>query len=92
MAPEPLLSERRAERRCTPRRSAHPCISAPPVRLSVLGPPEPVLREGGDSGPPVGFSDPASPAAVVLRAVAKGLAQRSRGLSGRSLGVSPVKR
>ena len=39
------------------------------------------LREGGDAGTPVVLADPDSPAAVVLRAVARTLAQRSRGLS-----------
>jgi ATP-binding protein involved in chromosome partitioning len=47
------------------------------------------LREGGDSGAPVVLSSPTSPAAVALRAVANGLATRARGLSGRSLGISP---
>ena len=47
------------------------------------------LREGGDSGAPVVLSAPTSPAAVALRAVANGLATRARGLSGRSLGISP---
>ena len=47
------------------------------------------LREGSDSGTPVVIGDPTSPAAVALRGVAKGLAQRSRGLAGRSLGLSP---
>ena len=50
------------------------------------------LRIGGDEGMPVVLGDPDSPAAVALRAVARGLATRARGLSGRSLGVSPVKR
>ena len=63
-----------------------------PVPLLGQVPLDAGLREGGDSGTPIVLSDPDSPAAVVLRAVAKGLAQRSRGLSGRSLGVSPVKR
>ena len=63
-----------------------------PVPLLGQVPLDAGLREGGDNGTPVVLSDPDSPAAVVLRAVARGLAQRSRGLSGRSLGVSPVKR
>ena len=50
------------------------------------------LRIGGDEGMPVVLGDPDSPAAVALRAVARGLASRARGLSGRSLGVSPIKR
>jgi len=63
-----------------------------PVPLLGQVPLDAGLREGGDNGTPIVLSDPDSPAAVVLRAVARGLAQRSRGLSGRSLGVSPVKR
>lgn len=48
------------------------------------------LRESGDSGTPVVLRDPNSPAAVALREVASTLGQRTRGLAGRSLGVSPV--
>ncbi|SDO59765.1 ATP-binding protein involved in chromosome partitioning [Pedococcus dokdonensis] len=50
------------------------------------------LREGADEGNPVVLRDPESPAAVSLRAIARGLATRSRGLAGRSLGLSPVGR
>ncbi|MEO7060787.1 MAG: P-loop NTPase [Lapillicoccus sp.] len=50
------------------------------------------LREGGDSGMPVVLSDPDSPAAVALRAIARGLSTRSRGLAGRSLGLTPTGR
>jgi ATP-binding protein involved in chromosome partitioning len=49
-----------------------------------------VLREGGDSGVPVVLSHPDSAAAVVLRGVARQLSRRARGLSGRSLGLTPV--
>ncbi|OLT52467.1 Mrp/NBP35 family ATP-binding protein [Cellulosimicrobium sp. CUA-896] len=48
------------------------------------------LREAGDGGTPVVLTDPASPAAVALRDVARGLARRPRGLAGRSLGVTVV--
>jgi ATP-binding protein involved in chromosome partitioning len=48
------------------------------------------LREAGDAGTPVVLADPAAPAAVVLRDVARTLASRSRGLAGRPLGLSPV--
>jgi ATP-binding protein involved in chromosome partitioning len=97
------MSLARASRRHRVRRSSGP-VAARTVADSLtrlIGAPVPLLgqvpldaglREGGDSGTPIVLSDPDSPAAVVLRAVAKGLAQRSRGLSGRSLGVSPVKR
>ncbi len=50
------------------------------------------LRECSDQGTPVVLRDPESPAAVSLRAIARGLATRSRGLAGRSLGLSPVGR
>jgi ATP-binding protein involved in chromosome partitioning len=50
------------------------------------------LREGADQGTPVVLRNPESPAAVSLRAIARGLATRSRGLAGRSLGLSPVSR
>ena len=50
------------------------------------------LREGSDQGTPVVLRNPDSPAAVALRGIARGLSTRSRGLAGRSLGLSPVGR
>jgi len=50
------------------------------------------LREAGDDGTPVVLSDPASPAAVALREVARSLVSRRRGLAGRSLGLTPAGR
>lgn len=50
------------------------------------------LREAGDGGYPVVLSEPDSPAAEVLRGVARSLAARRRGLAGRSLGLSPAAR
>ncbi len=50
------------------------------------------LREGADQGAPVVHSNPDGPAAVALRGIAKGLATRSRGLAGRSLGLTPTGR
>jgi ATP-binding protein involved in chromosome partitioning len=50
------------------------------------------LRECADQGTPDVLRNPESPAAVSLRAIARGLATRSRGLAGRSLGLSPVGR
>lgn len=50
------------------------------------------LRECADQGTPVVLRNPESPAAVSLRAIARGLGTRSRGLAGRSLGLSPVGR
>jgi ATP-binding protein involved in chromosome partitioning len=50
------------------------------------------LREAGDGGTPVVLTDPDSPAAIALRGVASALTARSRGLAGRSLGLTPVGR
>lgn len=50
------------------------------------------LREAGDGGTPVVLTDPDSPAAVALRGVAAALTSRSRGLAGKSLGLTPVGR
>jgi ATP-binding protein involved in chromosome partitioning len=48
------------------------------------------LREAGDSGTPLVLSDPGSPAARQLTAIADQLASRSRSLAGRRLGLTPV--
>ena len=48
------------------------------------------LREGGDAGKPIVESDPTSPAAVALRAVAERLGGRGRGLAGMQLGLTPT--
>ncbi len=50
------------------------------------------LREGSDRGEPIVLTNPTSPAAVALLAVAEALAVRQRGLSGRLLGLSPAGR
>ncbi len=50
------------------------------------------LREGSDAGVPLVVAEPDVPAATALREVATSLSQRSRGLAGRSLGLSPVGR
>ena len=50
------------------------------------------LREGADQGLPVVIGNPTSPAATALCGVAKSLASRSRGLAGRSLGLTPTGR
>jgi ATP-binding protein involved in chromosome partitioning len=47
------------------------------------------LREGGDSGVPLVLGDPDSPAGLALRKIADELGARSRGLAGRSLGITP---
>ena len=63
-----------------------------PVPLLGQVPLEPRLRECGDAGTPIVLSDPESPAATALRAVAEKLTVRSRGLAGMSLNISPVGR
>ena len=63
-----------------------------PVELLGQIPLDVSLRTGGDEGVPVVLSNPDSPAAVALRGVAKRLAVRSRGLAGRSLGLTPTGR
>jgi ATP-binding protein involved in chromosome partitioning len=60
------------------------------VPLLAQVPMDVALREGGDRGEPVVLSDPASPAAVVLRDLAHRLGRRARGLAGRPLGITPV--
>ncbi len=64
------------------------------TEIPVLGqiPLDPRLREGGDNGMPLVLSDPEAPAAQVLSKIATRLGNRSRGLAGRSLGLSPVGR
>jgi len=60
--------------------------------VPLLGevPLDPRLREGGDSGQPLVLADPTAPASLVLTGIANRLSNRSRGLVGRSLGLSPV--
>ncbi|MCL3859873.1 Mrp/NBP35 family ATP-binding protein [Actinotalea sp. K2] len=65
-------------------------ITGTDVPLLGQVPLDPRLREAGDGGTPVTLTDPDSAAARVLREVASGLVRRSRGLAGRSLGLSPV--
>lgn len=48
------------------------------------------LREGGDSGVPLVLSAPDTPAATAMRAAARRLSHRERGLAGRSLSLSPA--
>jgi ATP-binding protein involved in chromosome partitioning len=63
-----------------------------PVPLLGQIPLDVSLREGGDGGRPVVLSNPDSPAAQALRAVAQRLGHRARGLAGRSLGLTPAGR
>jgi ATP-binding protein involved in chromosome partitioning len=50
------------------------------------------LREGGDAGMPLIVSEPTSPAAAALTAIADQLAAKPRGLTGVSLGITPAAR
>jgi ATP-binding protein involved in chromosome partitioning len=61
-----------------------------PIKLLGEIPLDPRLREGGDEGMPLVLSDPEAPASQVLRGIATRLGTRSRGLAGRSLGLTPV--
>jgi len=64
------------------------------ARVPLLGqiPIDVRLREGGDEGRPIVVTDPGSPAATALRKVADALGSRERGLAGRPLGLTPVRR
>ena len=63
-----------------------------PVPLLGQIPIDTRLREGADEGMPVVLGLPDSPAAVALRAIARGLSTRSQSLAGRSLGLTPAGR
>ena len=64
------------------------------AEVPLLGqiPLDTTVREGGDRGVPVVLGNPDSPAATALRAVARQLAARGRGLAGRKLGITPTTR
>jgi ATP-binding protein involved in chromosome partitioning len=64
------------------------------ARVPLLGqiPLDTRLRESGDAGAPLVLSDPESAAARALAKIADSLASRQRGLSGMSLGLTPVRR
>src|SRR4029079_7462761 len=63
------------------------------ARVPLLGqiPLDTRLREAGDAGAPIVLAEPDSPAAQSLIQVADALATRQRGLSGMSLGLTPVR-
>ncbi len=63
------------------------------ARVPLLGqiPLDTRLREAGDAGAPIVLADPESSAAQALMKVADALATRQRGLSGMSLGLTPVR-
>lgn len=60
-----------------------------PVRVLGQVPLDPPVREGGDDGTPAAIAHPESAASKVFSQMAHELSHRSRGLSGRSLGVTP---
>lgn len=62
------------------------------AKVPLLGqiPLDEPVRSGADAGVPAVLSHPDSPASVTLRSVAQQLSSRSRGLAGRSLGLSPA--
>jgi ATP-binding protein involved in chromosome partitioning len=64
------------------------------ARVPLLGqiPLDTRLREAGDAGAPIVLAEPESAAAKALEKIADGLAVRQRGLSGMSLGLTPVRR
>ncbi|WP_153398168.1 Mrp/NBP35 family ATP-binding protein [Ornithinicoccus halotolerans] len=64
------------------------------AEVPLLGqiPLDTAVREGGDRGVPVVLQEPDSPAASALRAVARQLARRGRGLAGRKLNITPAAR
>ena len=49
------------------------------------------LREDGDAGRPFVLDQPESPAALAITSIASTLGRRSRGLAGRSLGLTPAR-
>jgi ATP-binding protein involved in chromosome partitioning len=63
-----------------------------PVPLLGQIPLDPRLRAAGDAGVPLVVSTPHAPAATALRDIAGRLSTRSRGLAGRLLSVTPVRR
>ena len=62
------------------------------TEVPLLGqiPLDPRVRESGDAGQPIILTDPETPAAVALRAVADRLAVRRESLVGKPLGLAPA--
>lgn len=62
------------------------------AEVPLLGtiPLDTVVRSGGDDGVPAVLAAPDSAASVALRSIAERIGTRSRGLAGRSLGLSPM--
>jgi ATP-binding protein involved in chromosome partitioning len=59
------------------------------IEVLAQVPLDPRLREAGDDGTPLVLADPEAPASQALRAVARRLGRRERGLVGRPLGLTP---
>jgi len=64
------------------------------ARVPLLGqiPIDVRRREGGVDGRPIVITDPEAPAAAALRQVADALGSKQRGLAGRPLGLTPIRR
>lgn len=62
------------------------------AKVPLLGriPLDTEVRSGADAGRPAVLAAPDAPASVALRSIASQLTSRTRGLAGRSLGLSPV--
>jgi ATP-binding protein involved in chromosome partitioning len=65
-------------------------VTGAPVPLLGQVPIDVRLREGGDRGVPLVLADPESAAAQQLSGIASSMANRSRGLAGRRLGLTPA--
>ena len=65
-------------------------VTGAPVPLLGQVPIDVRLREGGDRGVPLVLADPGAAAAQELAGIANGMVNRSRGLAGRRLGLTPA--
>ena len=65
-------------------------VTGTEVPLLAQVPLDLALRAAGDEGTPVVTADPTAASALVLAELASSLSRRSRGLAGRSLGISPA--
>src|SRR5882757_5538933 len=65
-------------------------VTGAPVPLLGQVPIDVRLREGGDEGIPLVLADPGTAAAQQLAGIANSMANRSRGLAGRQLGLTPA--
>ena len=65
-------------------------VTGAPVPLLGQVPIDVRLREGGDQGIPLVLADPGTAAAQQLTGIANGMVNRSRGLAGRRLGLTPA--